>query len=192
MKHGGSIRGRQARDIINPPTLISSFRLPDELTSSSYAFCLTLSATLLSPLLHLHLSSSPVFLCCVSSLICFLLFFLQARPSGNSVFRGDKPTYVASEGSLGKYGCLGSGLLLPRGVQTKAQLWLAEIAFVSAVFGKMQYACAIEVVKKKRWVRTSYSPHIRDHAVNLQTLALSYAADTSLQRCVANGPWHYL
>lgn len=43
------------------------------------------------------------------------------------MFGGDKQTHAASEASLGKYGCLGFGPPLPQGVQTKAQLWLAEI-----------------------------------------------------------------
>lgn len=78
----------------------------------------------------------------------FDIFFLQARPNGDNMFGGDKQTHAASEGSLGKYGCLGSGLPLPRGDQTKAQLWAAEIAFASAAFGDMRHAQTMQVVKK--------------------------------------------
>lgn len=73
------------------------------------------------------------------------------------MFRGDKQTYAASEGSLGKYGCLGFGLVLPQGVQTKAQLWLAEIAFVSAALGDMQHGNTMEVVKNVQWVWANYA-----------------------------------
>lgn len=150
--------------------------------------------------------SLPLFSCiCIFSrppfsALCFwfdiffsLLFFLQARPNGDNMFGGDKQTHAASEGSLGKYGCLGSGLPLPRGDQTKAQLWAAEIAFASAAFGDTRHTRTMQVVKKKCG---GYGPHraseSRDHGANLQTLARKRCG-----RCIPaarrdNGPWHYL
>lgn len=107
----------------------------------------------------------------VSGLIFFILFFLQARPNGDSMFGGDKQTHAASESSLGKYGCLGFGPPLPQGVQTKAQLWLAEIVFTSAAFGDIGHACTMQVVKNLQWVWTPHALESRDHGVNLQTLA---------------------
>lgn len=77
---------------------------------------------------------------------------------------------------------------LPRGVQTKAQLWLAEIALASAAFGDMRHTRTMQVVKNLLWVQTPHAHERRDHGANLQTLALSDAAEASLQHCGTTGP----